>query len=250
MCLPTLQDLSQSTGWDSQPLPDLWVGLPDLRVGLRTPLRPLGGLPTSSRSPSGPVGTLGGPPDCSRTSKWSSRPLRDLQVGFSTPPGPPGGTPDLSRPLGGTPGPLYGLPILPRPLGGLPTSSRSPSGPAGTLGGPHDRSRTSKWSSRPLPDLQVGLSTLPDHQEGLSTPPGPPGGPLTPTTPTSRPLDLSRTSECASRPLTDLRVGLSTPSELPSWFPDPSQTSGWASMTFGWASRLLSDLLVGLSIPL
>ena len=73
----------RTSGWDSRPHADLWVGLPHLRVGLLNPSRLPGGLP-----------------DPSRISGWASRPLLDLWVGLPTHPRPPGGPTDPSWTFG------------------------------------------------------------------------------------------------------------------------------------------------------
>ena len=54
-----------------------------------------------------------------------------------------------------------------------------------------------------------------------------------------RPSHLTRTFWLDSRPLSDLRVGLSTPLGHPGGTAEPSQTFRWASRTFAWASRSL-----------
>ena len=88
--LPTLlgpsdgsPDPSRTSGWDSRPLPDLRVGLPNLPGGL-------GGLP----------GLPGGPPNSSLTFGWASQPFPDLRVGLQTLYGPPGESSDHSRTFG------------------------------------------------------------------------------------------------------------------------------------------------------
>ena len=115
--------LPPDPSWTSElaprPLPDLWVSLPDLRVGHPIFTGPLGGLPNPSRTSEWTTILLGWPPDPFRTFGWSSRPLEtsawvfrpipDLRVGLPTPPGPLGVTPEPARTSGWTSLPLPNL---------------------------------------------------------------------------------------------------------------------------------------------
>ena len=81
---------------------------------------------------------------------------------------------------------------------GLPTPPGRPGGPPDFSRTYRSASRTSWWACRLLPDLRV---CFPNLRVNLTTPTRPPGG-----TP-----DPSQTFWWDFRPLSDLRVGLSTP---------------------------------------
>ena len=238
---------------DSRPLQDIRLGFPT------TPGYSVESNQNRSLLPTTP-GPPGGPPDHSRTSGRSSRPLPDIREVLPTTPGHPEGPPDHSRTPGRASRPLAdireGLTTTPGHAGGPPDHSWILGRVVSKLLTTTDHSRTSRRASRPLPNIRESLPTtprhpggllerLPDIWEGVPTTPGHSDGipyhswifgRVVPELLTT--TDHSRTSGRVSRSLPVIREGLPTTADIrnvlltthghPRGPPDHSQTSGRA----------------------